>query len=717
MGSPAPGQYNLQVSTVGLTDQDYTYYAVATDSFGATSNVASTKNIVTDPFEPNNVVAVAHDLGTAGAVSLTDQTFHSLTDVDDFKITAPRTTKLQLVFSPDLYPQMIDILVFDANLNLIASPTVEPWGDNRSFLMPVVAGRVYYLHLDLAGTTPGPYNFTLDYLPTVASLTDNPDPQVPNQPVTLTLTGYADEDHDHGLFYRESNGIPGLQEGSDTLVGQDTNDVNGLSFIAPTEGLAPGVYTYYAYAVDSFGARSDVLSTTHTIAPIFPDAFEPDDSFDDAADLGTLGSRIENNLTIHASGNDDYYRFSASTSFDAIVNLLFQNAQGDLGVAIYDANRNLVTQANTGNDGETILFSGTGGQTYYVKVYGVNGALNPGYSLFISVNAPPSIASLSDSPDPQYAGGTVRLTANGVVDPDGNLTGVRFYRESNGVLGLQTGAGGDALLLTDSVAQDGFICDVLTGGLSPITYIYYAIADDAAGSMSNVVTTSNTLINDQPPRVLTLADTPDPILNSPTITLTAGGVSDPDGDLVGVRFYRESTGDEILETGPGGDTLLGTDTDPAGGYSVTAPASGLPPGYYFYYAQAFDAAGIVGNFWATALNRVPLPGDANLDDKVDFNDLVVVAQNYNGTGKTYAQGDFNFDTKVDFADLVLLAQNYNGVIVPPPPRAPIPLSAPVASLPSSQSTTERKAIFSTIPVARPKPLTTQRPRVTHKHLV
>ena len=89
---------------------------------------------------------------------------------------------------------------------------------------------------------------------------------------------------------------------------------------------------------------------------------------------------------------------------------------------------------------------------------------------------------------------------------------------------------------------------------------------------------------------------------------------------------------------------------------------------------------------------------------------------YNGTGKTHAQGDFNFDSKVDFSDLVTLAQNYNGVIAPPPPMAPLPLAAPVASLPSTQSI-ERKAIFSTVPLARPKPASIIRSRNPHRHWI
>jgi hypothetical protein len=58
---------------------------------------------------------------------------------------------------------------------------------------------------------------------------------------------------------------------------------------------------------------------------------------------------------------------------------------------------------------------------------------------------------------------------------------------------------------------------------------------------------------------------------------------------------------------------------------------------------------------------VPLPGDANNNGTVEFNDLVILAQNYNLTGKTFAQGNFDDDAagNVDFNDLVILAQRYN----------------------------------------------------------
>jgi hypothetical protein len=71
--------------------------------------------------------------------------------------------------------------------------------------------------------------------------------------------------------------------------------------------------------------------------------------------------------------------------------------------------------------------------------------------------------------------------------------------------------------------------------------------------------------------------------------------------------------------------------------------------------------------------RYTLGGDATLDGKVDFNDLVKLAQNYNAkvsdtSDSWWTKGDFTYDGSVDFNDLVKLAQNYNSAL----PTEPIP---------------------------------------------
>ncbi len=63
-------------------------------------------------------------------------------------------------------------------------------------------------------------------------------------------------------------------------------------------------------------------------------------------------------------------------------------------------------------------------------------------------------------------------------------------------------------------------------------------------------------------------------------------------------------------------------------------------------------------FLLDAISLVGLPGDADRDRDVDFDDLLVLAQHYGAADQGWDTGDFNSDGVADFDDLLLLAQNY-----------------------------------------------------------
>jgi hypothetical protein len=88
---------------------------------------------------------------------------------------------------------------------------------------------------------------------------------------------------------------------------------------------------------------------------------------------------------------------------------------------------------------------------------------------------------------------------------------------------------------------------------------------------------------------------------------------------------------------------------------------------------------IADNPYVTNSNWFVLAGDINRDRHVDFDDLVILAQNYGLAGRTFSQGNLNYDANgnVDFADLVILAQRYNASL----PAAPAAVSvAPAKSI-------------------------------------
>jgi hypothetical protein len=62
---------------------------------------------------------------------------------------------------------------------------------------------------------------------------------------------------------------------------------------------------------------------------------------------------------------------------------------------------------------------------------------------------------------------------------------------------------------------------------------------------------------------------------------------------------------------------------------------------------------------ATCILTPALPGDANLDGKVDINDLTIVLAHYGQTGMTWSTGEFTGDGTVDINDLTIVLAHYN----------------------------------------------------------
>jgi hypothetical protein len=101
----------------------------------------------------------------------------------------------------------------------------------------------------------------------------------------------------------------------------------------------------------------------------------------------------------------------------------------------------------------------------------------------------------------------------------------------------------------------------------------------------------------------------------------------------------------------------------------------------------------VGNTFAQAV-RQARPGDANADGSVNFDDLLVLAANYNGVANNgWRSGDFDLNGLIEFGDLLALAGNYNTTgatleadwslaqsIIPEPTTFALLAAAPVAML-------------------------------------
>jgi hypothetical protein len=114
-------------------------------------------------------------------------------------------------------------------------------------------------------------------------------------------------------------------------------------------------------------------------------------------------------------------------------------------------------------------------------------------------------------------------------------------------------------------------------------------------------------------------------------------------------------------------------TDPSGEpFRSTFDPTKVTPVIYAQMAGGSDYAD--ADVYATA------PGDINLDGKVNFSDLLTLAQNYGKADAGWIGGDLDGNGKVDFGDLLTLAQNYGTGNAAQASRVPEPATVGLVTL-------------------------------------
>ena len=136
-------------------------------------------------------------------------------------------------------------------------------------------------------------------------------------------------------------------------------------------------------------------------------------------------------------------------------------------------------------------------------------------------------------------------------------------------------------------------------------------------------------------------------------------VIDDAGQVVGEKQQPDGSWHAAIWDATHGVQDLNTVYGPSG-YNI------LPANFTLDAATAVNDAGYIagwgtdgdGNTQQSFLLAPFLPGDANLDGKVDINDLTIVLARYGQSGITWGTGDFNNDGKVDINDLTIVLSNY-----------------------------------------------------------
>ena len=153
-----------------------------------------------------------------------------------------------------------------------------------------------------------------------------------------------------------------------------------MGFGSLIEWTAPTSGTYFIRA-DNFAIETGSY-TLHVDVQSFPDYLEDDDFIAQATPL-VSGDQSWHQLTIDQPGDDDYFRLTAATDGTLEVDTLFVHGNGDIDLELLDSNGDVQASSTSATDNEHLVMSLVQGETYYIRVFGQGGAINPNYSLVI----------------------------------------------------------------------------------------------------------------------------------------------------------------------------------------------------------------------------------------------------------------------------------------------------------------------------------------------
>ena len=350
-----------------------------------------------DEFESNNEIVEA-TVVPVGDQSLEQLNIHASDDVDLFRwmAIADGSLTIDVVFQHDLGDVNADLL--DANQNLVRSSASDT--DNESISLEVSAGQVYYLRVfGVDGAVQRTYDLTFD------GPEPGPDSFEPNNDAATASDLVAGDQTHKELTIHEAGGSDWFfwtASASGTVIANATFEHNlgdltleilneDLGLVSRSasdtdnERATAQVSSGQSYFIRVFG-ESGAFQESYTLSIDGPnpliDRFESNDTFETAVEPGQ-GDTVENGLTIHDAGDDDWFKWTAFTGGDITIDLLFPHAFGDLALEFYDSGRNLVASSQTATDNEQVMATVQAGKKYVVHVFGVNGDLHPGYSLSI----------------------------------------------------------------------------------------------------------------------------------------------------------------------------------------------------------------------------------------------------------------------------------------------------------------------------------------------
>ncbi len=500
--------------------------------------------------------------------------------------------------------------------------------------------------------------------PTISALQVNPIMVYQPEYVTISALGVSDSDGavNRVEFYRDTNGNGTLEIGSDTLLGVDVSSSSGWSWSDASGSLPVGTNLYFARARDNDNDWSNTVSGSGVVAP-------PNNP-------PTIGSIEGSESSVNQGGNVILSANNVNDADGTVVQVKFYLDSNKNNT--YDPGSDLpLGSDNNGGDGWDWAGSSAGWDAGTVRFFAQAqdniGQWSSVVTTTVEVladqtNSAPSVGSLSGPVGPVTIGDEINLVANQAQDSDGSVTAVEFYLDANNNGTLETGL--DTLLGSDTSSAGGWSWAGTNGAISAGVNTFFTRARDDQGAWSNTASVDvEVVLPNESPVVNGLIVEPGTIIIGQGYTLTAENPLDSDGSINRVEFYLDANNNGTLDADL--DTLLGSDTSGAGGWSWNGSSNSLTVGTNRYFVRAQDNQGQWSDT-ATATATVE-PADTmptigsvtvNPDEVEQGDDISLVA---NGVGDTvgnvtavkfYADADGNGSLNV--AIDTLLGSDTNG---------------------------------------------------------
>lgn len=209
-------------------------------------------------------------------------------------------------------------------------------------------------------------------------------------------------------------------------------------------------------------AQFSIAVTGNGAGAIVSDRFEPNESIAAAANLGQEATATVSGLTLHAAGNQDYFKFTAASTATSTVSSVFTD--GDLDLYLYNSTGTLLkssTATGTGSSttpaSESVSYAFTEGTTYIVRVAAKStSGTSRAYELRFAIPPKVTLATPDASATEGTDGGAVTIVRNGQV---GTPLTVNFTVSGTAVRGV------DYQLMTNNAVITG---NSITLGVEPL---------------------------------------------------------------------------------------------------------------------------------------------------------------------------------------------------------------------------------------------------------